>query len=55
VVKLLILSRLNYNTLKDAFFSYFILEINNSANNNNIKKYIAKTLFISLVAAKDKK
>jgi ankyrin repeat protein len=55
VVKVLILSRPGYDTLEDAFSGCPVLEMDNGANDDDIKKYIAKTLSISLVAAKDEK
>ena len=55
VVKVLILSRPDYDTLEDAFSGCPVLEMDNGANDDDIKRYIAKTLSISLVPAKDEK
>jgi ankyrin repeat protein len=55
VVKVLILSRPDYDTLEEVFSGCPVLEMDNGANDNDIKRYIAKTLSISQVAARDER
>lgn len=55
VVKVLILSRPDYDIFEDVFSGCPVLEMDNGANDDDIKRYIAKTLSITLVAVKDEK